>query len=1008
MDHTNVTDYTNVKELDNVKVHVRLRPPDKNFGGAAAANDMYEASEKDGKKCIIALKSSGDGAKSRAQRHEFRFDNILTPETTQEEVFEKVGGPIVDHVLKGYNACCFAYGQTGSGKTYTMFGPEGGEIQQDMKGKRVRGLVPRTLEYLFAKLEELDHLDVNVTMTFMELYCDQLRDLGKSVFDKIKDSLGMQRKKDKIELAAMVGNKLLSKLKKKRKPTKNSLLESAKNFKSVSTSDWFEMKSRTGFGFSEFKIQEEDSGRITIKDSQQIPIHGAREVEVILNMGFKMRATHETKMNATSSRSHTICIFEISMKDPMTNEEKLSRLNMIDLAGSERVKKSEAAGQRLKEALFINSSLSALGKVVMMLDPTSGHNSKYVPFRDSKLTRLLQDSLGGNSYTAVLATVHPTASHYDESLGTMHFAAHCRNVKNQPRVNRGGDFTGGVERIKALMKEISLLKRKIGVVNSNCNMRIAALLSQLGVQGQMLSDGRVQLASGEIIGVQAEPGEGEEGGLTSDGASSAALGLGGAGSPIMIGAGGGRGGAGLESALKLRIKPLQDKIKNLNSKLQKARRQLTEAQEKHRSEQAALRDEINVEKDKANALQDQIDGLKSDKEEIIAEMDRKHEEQLNKLVENQSSVMKRHVEAAKVAKKNALEAVRRSQSRGKGGSEVTRKLTFGNKKTTVEEGNQKRNEEKMKRNERESQQIKNVRDQMKYFMDKKNEEVRQFVDKLNIFYAQKRNECKEYQKELTLLYEHCTNMASALRGKDTSETRTLSKSEVLKKPSIDVESFYQDAGRLQRLQKQLKVSRAAAQSSGVVESNGAIDTVSKTKKNIDFNYQKNVSPERSGLPPLGRESDESYRSGSFFNDDYEMTDKQIAERFGFEQLDVRTIGEMSIADLRESVSGLMSALTMAGRSEISLRREMTLDKRKLRALRVSYNSQKRTIEKMQNKSLIRKKATGSARAVGRREDDGEDYNYGPVKRKERRQRTRPASAARTRMMKPARPQSAAY
>jgi hypothetical protein len=620
MDYTNVTDYTNVKELENIKVHIRCRPPDANFGGAAAPDGMYEAQEKDGKQCILALKKGAkDGG--RAQRHEFRFDTVFDAPSTQEEVFEGVGEPLVDHVLKGYNACCFAYGQTGSGKTYTIFGPGGGKLTD--REKRLRGLVPRTMEYLFEEIGKIDHLDVKITMNFMELYCDQLRDLGKSVFDRLKDVLGMQRKKSQVELAAMVGSKLLSKLKKKRRPTQGSLLEASKNFKAMSTTDWFEMKTR--FGFSDYKITEDDSGRVVVKEAQQIPINSAREVSVILNMGFKMRATEETKMNATSSRSHTICIFTVTQTDPMTGLSKVGVLNMIDLAGSERVKKSEATGQRFKEALSINSSLSALGKVVMMLDPSAGHNQKHIPFRDSKLTRLLQDSLGGNSFTTVLATVHPTAEHYEESLGTLHFAAHCRNVKNQPRVNRGSTLGGGAKEIKELLKEISQLKRRIGAITQNSNMRIAALLGELGVQGHVLADGRVQLAGGQVIGMQAAgaeagadvSGAGLEGaGLMGSSAGGAGGAIGGAG--VALGGAGGR--AALESAIRIRMRPLQDKIKSLQGKLSALRREKHSSDAEHRSELSSLREEMDALQDALADAKDQILALTSDKAEVAREL----------------------------------------------------------------------------------------------------------------------------------------------------------------------------------------------------------------------------------------------------------------------------------------------------------------------------------------------------------------------------------------------------
>jgi hypothetical protein len=129
------------------------------------------------------------------------------------------------------------------------------------------------------------------------------------------------------------------------------------------------------------------------------------EVKHLISCGLSVRATHETKMNATSSRSHTVFSITVIQRDKASGTATQGILNLIDLAGSERLKKSESTGLRLKEALHINTSLTALGKVIVALDP-SGQNS-HVPYRDAKLTRILQNSLGGNSYTTVLAAIHP-------------------------------------------------------------------------------------------------------------------------------------------------------------------------------------------------------------------------------------------------------------------------------------------------------------------------------------------------------------------------------------------------------------------------------------------------------------------------------------------------------------------------------------------------------------------------------------------------------------------------
>jgi len=142
-----------------------------------------------------------------------------------------------------------------------------------------------------------------------------------------------------------------------------------------------------------------------VKDAAVIPVTNEQDVMAVIDQGLKLRATHETKMNAVSSRSHTVFTVTVVQKDNSTGEQVYGKLNLVDLAGCERLKKSESQGMRLKEALHINTSLTALGKVVMALDPNA--NQSHVPYRDSKLTRLLQNSLGGNSYTTLLATVHP-------------------------------------------------------------------------------------------------------------------------------------------------------------------------------------------------------------------------------------------------------------------------------------------------------------------------------------------------------------------------------------------------------------------------------------------------------------------------------------------------------------------------------------------------------------------------------------------------------------------------
>ncbi|XP_013886997.1 kinesin-like protein KIF3C [Austrofundulus limnaeus] len=154
-----------------------------------------------------------------------------------------------------------------------------------------------------------------------------------------------------------------------------------------------------------------------------------------MNVGNQARAVGATDMNEHSSRSHALFLITVECSQPGPDGRKhirVGRLNLVDLAGSERQAKTGVQGERLKEAAKINLSLSALGNVISALaDGRSGH----VPYRDSKLTRLLQDSLGGNAKTIMVATLGPAPQHYDETLTTLRYANRAKNIQNQPRVN---------------------------------------------------------------------------------------------------------------------------------------------------------------------------------------------------------------------------------------------------------------------------------------------------------------------------------------------------------------------------------------------------------------------------------------------------------------------------------------------------------------------------------------------------------------------------------------------
>ncbi len=195
-----------------------------------------------------------------------------------------------------------------------------------------------------------------------------------------------------------------------------------------------------------------------IKDLNQVIVKSAEEMDRYMNFGTASRSVAETAMNSTSSRSH--CIFSIYIEASMIDEKGNERftagkLNLVDLAGSERQSKTQATGDRLKEATKINLSLSALGNVISALvDGKSTH----IPYRDSKLTRLLQDSLGGNTKTIMIAAVSPADYNYDETLSTLRYASRAKQIKNQPKVNEDPkdallkEYANEIKKLKELLQ----------------------------------------------------------------------------------------------------------------------------------------------------------------------------------------------------------------------------------------------------------------------------------------------------------------------------------------------------------------------------------------------------------------------------------------------------------------------------------------------------------------------------------------------------------------------------
>uniref|UniRef100_A0A671UW08 Kinesin family member 7 n=1 Tax=Sparus aurata TaxID=8175 RepID=A0A671UW08_SPAAU len=332
-------------------------------------------------------------------RH-FLCDYLFEETCCQEEVYSVSVQPLIDAFFQGFNATVFAYGQTGSGKTYTI-----GEANICSFTDEEQGIIPRSVADIFKLLDENDLTDFSVRISYLEVYKEDFKDLLE------------------VETAS-----------------------------------------------KDIHIRE-DKGNIVLCGVKECEVEGLDEVLSLLESGNTARHTGATQMNPNSSRSHTI--FTVYM-DQRRGSSRLygtatssgpqmlsSKFHFVDLAGSERILRTGNTGERLKESIQINSGLLALGNVIGALgDPK--RKGSHIPYRDSKITRILKDSLGGNSKTLMIACISPSSSDFDESLNTLNYATRARNIQNRATVNckREPDRVEGLEQqIKALRRALENRQR---------------------------------------------------------------------------------------------------------------------------------------------------------------------------------------------------------------------------------------------------------------------------------------------------------------------------------------------------------------------------------------------------------------------------------------------------------------------------------------------------------------------------------------------------------------------
>lgn len=353
-----------------VDVFVRVRPL---MPKELAAKDS-EAVDVDREAATVDLRDEQDRAL------QFKYDKVYAPESTQDELYDDAVAPIVEQVSRGLSCAIFAYGQTGSGKTYTMRG--------DLKDGKQFGVIQRSIENLFRRLDEQDYANVKVSCSFLEIYNEELEDL------------------------------LLPK----------------------------------GTTPKKLRLIDHDSRGTVCHGLSEVPVSSVDDTLKLLNDAEKKSKFSETKMNKLSNRAHRIFTVIANFKRYETNV--LSTLTFIDLAGSEDISKSGAEGLTAREAMYINKSLLTLGRVINAL----ACNEKHIPYRDSKLTRLLSEALGGVCKTSFIACVSPAASSRTESNSTLRYAERAMealNISQLPRWKQDEIMIDGLtRRVQALMADL--------------------------------------------------------------------------------------------------------------------------------------------------------------------------------------------------------------------------------------------------------------------------------------------------------------------------------------------------------------------------------------------------------------------------------------------------------------------------------------------------------------------------------------------------------------------------
>ncbi|XP_042232054.1 kinesin-like protein unc-104 isoform X1 [Homarus americanus] len=395
--------------MSSVKVAVRVRP----FNNREIARESKCIIDMGGKTTSITNPKVPPGSKEASKNFNFDYSywshNVNDRNfASQSHVFKDIGEEMLQHAFEGYNVCIFAYGQTGAGKSYTMMGKQ--EEGQE-------GIIPLVCKDMFQRIADCTdgELQYSVEVSYMEIYCERVRDLLN--------------------------------------PKKQNNL----------------------------RVREHPLLGPYVEDLAKLAVTTYEDIHNLIDEGNKARTVAATNMNETSSRSHAVFTIVLTQRrnDTTTklSSERVSKISLVDLAGSERADSTGAKGTRLKEGANINKSLTTLGKVISGLaevankasKPNKRRKTEFIPYRDSVLTWLLRENLGGNSKTAMIAAISPADINYDETLSTLRYADRAKQIRCNAVVNEDAnaklirELKEEIQRLRELLKQEGIEVQEAGL-----------------------------------------------------------------------------------------------------------------------------------------------------------------------------------------------------------------------------------------------------------------------------------------------------------------------------------------------------------------------------------------------------------------------------------------------------------------------------------------------------------------------------------------------------------------